>query len=453
MPRECSNVGLVPSLAKGGLSNVWGAAVLPYLADELDEWPIRYEQLVPHYRAVLSLTSLSAVNDDLAARFPLFSDDYSPLVPSRQAAALLADLACNRQALEARGIRFGASRLAVRGRNNDGRPCAACGLCMYGCPYGLIYNSQDTLAELCRMPGFTYRGGVIVRRFSESGETVRIFARSLADGRPLQFEGTSLYVAAGVLSSTRLLLDSLEAYDRTLTILDSQYFLLPMLRNRPVAGATDEAIHTLSQIFLELFDDRLSAKSIHLQVYTYNELYRQAIRAALGPFDRPLSFAVRRFLERFLLIQGYLHSDISGRIELKLRPPHGDEPSRLQLVGKSNPVARRVVKKIVGKLRSCRSLLKAFPLSPLLKIGEPGRGFHSGGTLPMRAKPGPLETDPLGRPEGFRHVHIVDSSIFPSINANTVTLTVMANAHRIASLHGAGNASRGGELHGALSGS
>src|SRR5258705_4603629 len=33
-------VGIVPSLARGGLSNVWGAAMLPYLPQNTSDWPI-----------------------------------------------------------------------------------------------------------------------------------------------------------------------------------------------------------------------------------------------------------------------------------------------------------------------------------------------------------------------------------------------------------------------------
>jgi choline dehydrogenase-like flavoprotein len=33
-------------------------------------------------------------------------------------------------------------------------------------------------------------------------------------------------------------------------------------------------------------------------------------------------------------------------------------------------------------------------------------------------------------------VPVVDSTVFPSIPATTITLSVMANAHRIASAHG-----------------
>ena len=37
----------------------------------------------------------------------------------------------------------------------------------------------------------------------------------------------------------------------------------------------------------------------------------------------------------------------------------------------------------------------------------------------------------LGRPAGFKRVYVVDSTVFPSIPATTITFTVMANAHRI----------------------
>ena len=66
-------------------------------------------------------------------------------------------------------------------------------------------------------------------------------------------------------------------------------------------------------------------------------------------------------------------------------------------------------------------------------LGVPGDGNHSGGTFPMRKSPGDMETDSLGRPTGFRHVHVIDASVFPSLAATTITLTAMANAHRIAS--------------------
>ena len=50
----------------------------------------------------------------------------------------------------------------------------------------------------------------------------------------------------------------------------------------------------------------------------------------------------------------------------------------------------------------------------------------------MSHNPGRFETDTLGRLPGLERVHLIDASVFPSIPATTITLSIMANAHRIA---------------------
>ena len=428
LPRDATGVGLLPSFAKGGFGNVWGAAALPYLPDELGDWPVKGDELADHFARVLSFVGLSGAEDDLAERFPTYTDRLESLPVSRQAEAFLDTLRRNRDALRARGFLFGRARLAVAARNAGGRECERCALCMFGCPYGLIYNPAVTLGELVASGKVTYVPGVVVCRYTERDGEVRIEGRDRRTGEPVHYVGSRLYVAGGTLSTTKLHLESIGAYDHELVVRDSQYFLLPMLSYAGPRDVFDEGLHTLSQAFVEVFDPDLSAHSVHLQVYTYNELYRQAIRATLRaayPAFRPVSSA---FLRRMLLIQGYLHADLSGEIGLTLR---GD--GRLDLHARSNPRTRPTLRKLVRKLNRSRSLLRAVPLGPAMKLGEPGRGFHSGGTLPMRQQPGEFETDPLGRPAGFERVHLVDSTVFPTITASTITLTVMANAHRIAS--------------------
>jgi choline dehydrogenase-like flavoprotein len=93
-----------------------------------------------------------------------------------------------------------------------------------------------------------------------------------------------------------------------------------------------------------------------------------------------------------------------------------------------------MVRRVLRKLLRHAPALRALPLEPLLKITPPGRGFHSGGTFPMRAKPADFETDIFGRLAGWDRVHLVDSSVFPSVPATTITLSTMANAHRIATM-------------------
>ena len=75
--------------------------------------------------------------------------------------------------------------------------------------------------------------------------------------------------------------------------------------------------------------------------------------------------------------------------------------------------------------------LRAVPIPPLIQMASPGRGFHSGGAFPMKESPGRLESDVWGRPTGLERVHAVDATTLTTVPATTITLPVMANAHRI----------------------
>ncbi len=51
----------------------------------------------------------------------------------------------------------------------------------------------------------------------------------------------------------------------------------------------------------------------------------------------------------------------------------------------------------------------------------------------MSAAPNrPDQSDRWGRPFGSKRVHVIDASVLPTIPSTTITLSVMANAHRIA---------------------
>ena len=421
MPYEAKNVQPRISLAKGGLSNVWGAAVLPYLDEDISDWPISVKDLTPHYESVLSFMDLAAINDDLANKFPLYSKTYKSLNPSNQAIDLMEDLEPNKNILNKRGFLFGHSRLAVNSN------CVYCGLCHYGCPVGAIYNSSSTLEELKKNKNFHYIKDVIVQKIVESNGIVKIFATSRSKNGPVLFTGTRVYLACGVISTTKILLESLEAYDKELMIKDSQWFLIPLIRYKKSPGVINEKLYTLSQLFVELFDLNLSKNIINLQLYMYNDLFLNAIKNILG-FTYPLfKFPVKEVLDRLMLIMGYLHSDSSSSFSVKL------QKGKLIMNAKINKDVNKTISGVYKKMFENRDFFKAIPIPGITRIPKPGYGSHSGGSFPMKAKPRDFETDILGRPYGFSKVHVVDSTIFPSIPATTITLTIMANAYRIGS--------------------
>jgi choline dehydrogenase-like flavoprotein len=423
-----------PSYARGGLSNVWGASVLPFRSQDISGWPITVEDLEPHYRAVLSAMPLSARIDRLGERFPLYHDHPAALQPSSQAAALLQDLEAAHGRLLDHGVCFGTSRLAVQARSNGGQGCVYCAQCMYGCPFGYIYNSADMIDRLRAHGGFEYRPGVLVEEVAETGGEVAVKGRDLGSGEALQIRADGVFLACGVFSTARVLLASLDAYGHAIRALDNCYFLFPLLRYRGQKGSARESLHTLAQVFLEIDDPAIGPHTTHLQVYTHNELFRKQVSNMLGLLDGPLGPAVERLvLTRMLLIQGYLHSDLSPGMTLMLSRRENDKPAELELASEPNANTRPALSAVLRRLWAERRSMRAIPVGRALRVGAPGRGFHTGGTFPMRSQPGPFETDTLGRPYGMSRIHVVDASVFPTLPATTVTLSIMANAHRIGS--------------------
>ncbi len=425
LPADYEGVALRPSLGRGGFSAVWGAAMMPYSAADTADWPVRAAELAPHYVAVAKLTGLSAIADDLAAIFPLHAAPPAALKLSRQAGQLRSRMEQNRAALRAAGIHFGQARVAAKA-GSDG--CVYCGLCMYGCPYGFIYNAEQTLAQLQQSPAFTYRTNAVVTDVREDGAIVRIAGYDRLTRAPFELAAQRAYVGAGVVSTARLVLRSLGLYERTVRLKDSQYYLFPLLLSQSGGDVRTESLHTLSQMFIEIFDDEITRRSIHLQVYSYSDLIGHAVRRPFRVFGGAMEWFARRMEERLLIVQGYLHSDHSSQIAIRLSK--GD-PDRLRLQAELNPQVRPMIQRVLAKLRRHRRQLGAWPISPMLQVAEPGRGFHNGSSFPMSANPGELETDTLGRLPAWKRIHLVDASILPDIPATQITFSVMANAHRI----------------------
>jgi choline dehydrogenase-like flavoprotein len=421
------DIALRASFAAGGLSNGWGASVLPYRAEDLEDWPISTEDLAPHYAAVREFMPIAARPDDLAALFPalgIAEDSGLPL--SAQARTLLERLEGRRGRLGEAGIHFGQARVAVAGHE-----CRRCRMCLHGCPYQLIFNAASVLESLIGREGFTYRRGCYVTHFEEGAESVRVGVRDLSGAGALEFSGDRLFVGCGVLPTAKLMLRSLGRYDEAIPLKDSQHFYLPMLHAWwPRPDPAREALHTLTQIFLEIIDPEIDQRTVHVQLYSHNDFYASDMRERFGVFSGLAAPLIAQLSRRLIVAQGFLHSDVSAQMQISLAG--SGENVGLRLTREEHPDTAETVRRIRRRLATSLRSAGLLALEPLTRLGAVGSSFHCGGSFPMRAQPTGLEADVLGRPAGLRRVHIVDASVFPSIPATTITLSVMANAHRIA---------------------
>lgn len=414
-----NQIGLRASHAAGGLSSLWGSAVLPNRAADITDWPLKTGDLAPHYRAVAQFLPISGRQDALQDLFPALSmQDRVPLTPSAQAQQMLQRLEQQKTDLSELGAHVGQARLAVE------PDCQYCGQCLHGCPWGYIYSARKTLDELRHHAGFQYRTG-LARRFEEHADHVTV---TLEDGETLQAD--RIFVAAGVLETARLLLTSSPDPSTGLQLQDSQHFFLPSLHRWRTPRRPDRRpYHTLPQIFIELDAPDVSPHLVHAQVYTWNEFYAHDLINSYGS-KLPGSAPVWRMLARRLIVaQAFLHSAHSARIGLTLAAD-----GRLVPAVQHNDETEQVMARATARMAQVLKLAGLLPLSFARRPGDVGSSFHVGGSVPMAKAPGAGQSDILGRPKGLSRVHLVDASSLPSIPATTITLSVMANAHRIGTL-------------------
>lgn len=422
------SVGARPSYALGGLSNVWGAGILPYTDRDLVEWPIGARELADHYRAVFDFIPYAAEHDELAERYPLIGVPDGPLLRSEAGEQLLARLRRHSPKLTAAGFHFGASRLAVRvGHPAPAQGCCYCAHCLDGCPWGHIYNAAQTIEQMRGEGLIDYRPGLHVDRITERDGQVVIEATCVGGGRAESLHARRVFLAAGAVSSTIILQRSGLLGARS-EIRDSQTLYLPFAWLGRTGRTGREPGHTLAQAFVVLEDEAVCANPVHISLYTYNDGLSERARAAHPYLTAPLGPALDAITRRLIVGICFFHSDDSHRVASSWDPERG--LARLQ--GVANPATAATLARFQRALTRALTRVGLVPLTPLGEAAPPGGGYHYGASVPMHERPRAGESDLLGRPHPAQLVHVVDSACLPSIPGGTVTFPAMANAHRIA---------------------
>lgn len=418
--------------AFGGFSTVWGSQIMPFSEAAFRDWPLRRDDLEPHYRAVLSHIPYAGTEDDLAGKFPLFGRP-KPLPSLAPRTRMTLDAYDRRQdRVKANGVTVGLARLALQSGG-----CVRCGLCMTGCPYGLIYSAGQTIDSLVTSGRLSYLPGLLAVRVGEvpehGGEGAYVEAQELATGRIERFLADRVFVACGAVGSTRVAINSLRSYDTTVELAESAQFLMPALSRRPTSDPRKAEELTLNQFNVVIDDDCLPDVS-QVHFYPYNDAIFAALPAMLRKrFAAPATTAL---LRRLSIGLGYLPSASSPRLRLAVRAPkHAAALPEVTVTGEQlgrhdSPAFDAVARRLLRVSRD----LDLTPLLPLVEFSAPGKSYHWGGTFPHRANGEQAwnSTDLLGRPARWSRIHLVDGAVFPSVAATTFTLTVMANAHRIA---------------------
>ncbi len=351
--------GAVISAAYGGLSNVWGSQVMVFTTATFDQWPVTGHEMEAHYKAVLGAIPYAAEEDALARHFPLVGQARPLPQLAPRALAVLRSAERHGQELSRIGVAVGKARLAF-----DSTACVRCGLCMTGCPYSLIYSASHTFDRLRRSGRIQYHDDLLAFEVGQDGDTPYVLARQVSTGTVQRFEADRVYVAAGALGTTRLVLGSLRLFDQDVELAESVQFVLPMLSARATPDPRLSTEFTLNQFNMAISTDDEWRDVSQIHFYPHNDAIFDALPRVLAS---PWAAAATSHLVRRLTVGlGYLPSWVS--------PPCGPGPKSPWATRCSRGSACRETSRMEAKYQCSARWSAKSSRPPLTSIcGRPSR--------------------------------------------------------------------------------
>ncbi len=431
---QTENFQAVGSLARGGLSNVWGAGAYVYDDADLEDFPITRADLAPSAARVAARIGISGSSDDDLAAF--YGDDV-PLQPAlaldARADHLFAAYGRKKHRVNALGLRIGRARNAVLSEALGGRgACALDDMCLWGCQRGAIYNAALEVSDLQAQLNFDYRSGVFVDAVETSGAGYVVHTTD-RNGDLESYESATVVLAAGTLGSTRLALQHLQAFDQEIPLYSNPTLALPLFSPRFFGGALPERNFALGQLGFTLHASALEGSYAHGVIFAASGLPASEFIRHL-PLSRPAAIAVVRALQPALLVANCFLPGKFSHNRLRLSRLQGR--SQLLIRGAYAPGMDERVKATAKTLAAGFRRLGAPALPGGVRTSEPGADIHYAGTLPMRADgsaaEGEIHTDIHGRLQDTQGLYVVDGAVLNQVAAKNPTFSLMANADRIA---------------------
>lgn len=417
----------VMSFAQGGLANAWGAGVYRFSQQDLAGFPFGAEDLAPYYDQLAAHIGVSGSNDDLA---PFFGHEPALLPPlhlSQFAAEMLRAYEKHKPAFQRNGVFIGRPRLAVLTEPHNNREAYRYENLEFFKPLNpAVYNPVFTLDELVRTRQVSLRRGHLVTRYQEFPSHVELVSTDLSTGTTERIQTRSLFLAAGTLNTTKLVLRSHDDCETRLPLLDNGMCSIPLFRFGRIGSAQ------------EVHDTSMAQLNVVYRDPGSGEISQATLYGTTGPlrsdvlFQFPFAISTSLLWSRYvapamgllmLFYPGrkregnYIKLNASGALQAEYAP---EPPSEVE-------------RKLIRLFRKI-----GFLSAPAMCQRPPmGSSIHYAGTLPMKHHPGRYETSPNGLLFESDRVYVVDGASFPSLPAKNLGFTIMANAMRIATSYAA----------------
>jgi len=400
------------SHALGGFSNVWGANISAIHSLYLSKWNLDKSEFNDALDYVINSIPISADDDMIDMQYDL-KIKSKHVLQGKFINSFISNIYKQKKTLQKQNIYIGKSKLAIQNSGSD--RCVLCNECMEGCEYGSIYNSSDQVQALKLNPKFTYYKNHMVVKFKETKNNVEVYYADGANNlKKANFD--ILLIAAGSFDSTLIVNNSLK--NKKFTLKESKKFYFPVFTFKP---QSDLKTISLSHLFIQDINKNCS---IHAQLYPLKPIVDFTLKKIFGAYTKLITSPFNFIFRHFYFCMAYLDSEGSGQMQIHKKG------NKIYITGAENDKSVLHLNNFIYKLKSLKSVTNLIPIN-LIFPSKLGHSQHFGSSLPMQEKAKQNSTDMLGRPYKMKNVHVIDTSILPTIPATPTTIIVMANAVRI----------------------
>ncbi len=431
-PLESDSFLPLQSSGMGGLGVSWGANCFALEDFELERIGIAAAAMPGYYASAAAEAGVSGPTDDALA--PMIANlDHGviqpPLPLDTNAETILRRYQAKAERYQASGIYLGQSLLAMLSQNlGDRKANLQTDMDFWGDAGRSVYRPRYTIEKLKSYPNFTHLTGRLALRFQPGQDAVTLECRNLENGAAETISARKLLLAAGAINSGRLALASSRDYQSRLPILCNPNHWVAAVNLSMLGKPARDRRHSLSQLTVLMRAECDGPDYVLAQIYSYRSLLLFRLLKDI-PLPPKQGLLFLRLLATAFTCVNIHFPDRPGAdrwIQLEAR----DSGDVLRASTSYSDSEKAWIQRHEGRLLRFLVGLRCIPMG----VNKPlhGASIHYAGTLPYAEEDRPYTTAADGRLHHAPNVYIADGSSWRFMPAKGLTLTLMANARRVA---------------------
>jgi len=375
-----SEIEIIQSLAKGGLSEIWHGICDYFSKEELE-------------RVGLPSLEIQKEYEEIAKRIRLTAKGHLDLH-----SALLLESVKNRAHLASTA---------------------------YQAFLAFPLRTSSLIEDFKQYKNFTYIPNQVVRNVNYKMKRVEIQSFSLDTLRESTILSRYVVLAAGSINTTRILMRSLNLFNYRTTFLTKAHYMSACWFPRMIFKKNNLKKARLGQVAISSKETQQGLGTFFIQLYKFNP---SSLRKALKyiPLPKMIGLRVLSFIAQSLIIVDIRFPALESKGKFSLLRKKKDE----DILEISFQESEAELASHKNELRRIAKQLRSLGLFPIKTVSDYATAHYAGG-VPFAGAQVKLSTDKNGKLHQASRIYVADSSTWRSLPAKPPTLTIMANASRV----------------------